>query len=119
MTHPPLASAIEIELALQHSPLLRAALHTLGYIEANGPIALTASKAFKRYFVEWAAEVFEWPYFTVADLHAVNKVLNEQDFLPLVVLHDLPIATKLARHYKGHLALTNQGRTQIMESIGC
>jgi hypothetical protein len=114
-THPPLASAIEIDLALQHSPLLRAALHTLRYIEANGPIALTPSKALKRYFVEWAAEVFEWPHFTTDDLHAVNKVLNEQDFPPLVMLHDLLIATKLARHYKGHLALTNQGRTFAKE----
>ncbi|HQS96338.1 hypothetical protein [Novosphingobium sp. 17-62-19] len=40
-THPPFASAMEIELTLQRSPLLRAARHTLGNINANGPIALT------------------------------------------------------------------------------
>lgn len=116
-THPPLASAIETGLALQHSPLLRAALHTLRYIEANGPIALTASKALKRYYVEWAAEAFEWPYFTANDLYAANKVLNEQDFPPLVMLHDLLIATRLARHHKGHLALTNQGRTFAKDPV--
>ena len=96
--------------ALEHSPMLRAALLTFGYIEANGPIELTPSKALKRYFVEWAAEAFAWPYFQPDDLYAVNKVLNEHDFPPLVVLHDVMISTKLARHYRGTLQLTKLGR---------
>ena len=36
-----------------------------------------------------------------ADLFAVNKVLNEIDFGPLMDLHDLMIALKIGRHYKG------------------
>lgn len=92
--------------ALEHSLVLRAALLTFGYIEANGPIGLTPSKALKRYFVEWAAEAFAWPYHTPDDLYAVNKVLNEHDFLPLMVLHDVLLSAKLVRHYKGAMHMT-------------
>lgn len=95
------------EPALIHSPLLKAALLTIGYIENNGPIGLTPSKALKRYFVQWAADAFAWPNYTREDLYAVNKVLNEADFPPLVVLHDVLLTAKLARHYKGAIQLTS------------
>ena len=98
------------EPALVHSPLLKAALLTLGYIEEHGPIGLTPLKALKRHFVEWAAREFAWPHYTAAELFEMNKVLNEQDFMPLLVLHDVLIATKLARHYKGTLQITKLGR---------
>jgi hypothetical protein len=94
------------EPALVHSPLLKAALLTIGYIEANGPIGLTPSKALKRYFVQWAAEAFVWPNYTAEDLYAVNKVLNEADFPPLVVLHNVLRTAKLVRHDKGAMQLT-------------
>ena len=95
------------EPALIHSPLLKAALLTIGYIETNGPIDLTPSKALKRYFVQWAADAFAWPNYTAEDLYAVNKVLNEADFPPLLVLHDVLLAAKLARHYKGAMQVTS------------
>jgi len=94
------------EPGLRQSVLLQAVLLTIDYVETNGPVALTASKAFKRYFVEWAAEAFAWPYYTAADLYVANKVLNEHDFPPLVILHDLMLGIKLARHGKGEFALT-------------
>lgn len=100
----------DTEPTLEHSPLLKAALLTLGYIEANGPIGLTPSKALKRYFVEWAAEEFAWPYYTAPELYHLNKVLNEQDFLPLIVLHDVLLSTKLVRHYKGAMHITKLGK---------
>lgn len=98
------------EPALVHSPMLKAALLTLDYIEANGPIGLTPSKALKRYFVEWAAEAFAWPYYTAPELYDMNKVLNEQDFLPLMVLHDVLLSAKLVRHYKGAMHITKLGK---------
>lgn len=101
----------DVQLVWQHSPIVRAAAKTLRYLVDMGPIGLTASKALKRSFVEWAAEVFEWPGYGVADLYASNKVLNEHHFPPLVVLHDLLLATRLARHERGHLAITGFGRT--------
>ncbi|RJT23302.1 hypothetical protein D5I55_10850 [Chakrabartia godavariana] len=99
----------EDELAIDNSPLLRAALLTLEYMDTSGPIELTPSKALKRYFVEWAAEAFAWPKYTAADLYSMNKVLNEADFPPLVVLHDLLVGLKLARHYKGAMQISKWG----------
>ncbi len=96
--------------ALALSPLLKGALLTLEYIEANGPIGLTPSKALKRYFVEWAAEAFAWPDYTAEDLYYLNKVLNEADFVPLLMLHDLLIRLKLARHQKGAMHITKLGK---------
>ena len=86
--------------------MLRAVGLTLDHIDANGPIALTPSLALKRYFVEWAAEAFAWPLYTAEDLYAVNKVLNEVDFPPLAIMHDLLLSTRLARHRQGALHMT-------------
>lgn len=97
--------------ALANAPLLKAVLLTIGYIEANGPIGLTPAKAVKRYFVQWAAQEFAWPGYTAQDLYAVNKVLNEADFPPLIVLHDVLIGAKLARHHKDAMRLTALAKT--------
>lgn len=96
------------DLAL--SPLLRGAQLTLQYIEANGPIGLTPLKALKRYFVQWAAEAFAWPFYGPEDLYYLNKVLNEQDFPPLMVLHDVLLSAKLVRHAKGAMHCTKLGK---------
>lgn len=45
--------------ALVYSPMVRAIQKTFGYIAEHGPIDLTASKAFKRHFVHWAAAAFD------------------------------------------------------------
>lgn len=97
--------------ALLHSPMLRAVEKTFSYVAEHGGIALTPSKAFKRRFVHWAAAQFEWPGYSEADLFAVNKVLNEIDFGPLMDLHDVMIALKIARHYKGQFKLTKAGES--------
>ena len=96
--------------ALAFSPLVRGVDKTFAWISEHGSIPLTPSKAFKRVFVHWAAAEFDWPGHTEADLFAVNKVLNEPDFAPLMVLHDLMIAMKLGRHYKGVFRLTKTGQ---------
>ncbi len=105
----------DTQLLWRCSPVLRAAAKTLNFLAENGPIGLTPNKALKRYFVEWAAEVFEWPGYGPAELYAVNKVLNEEDFPPLSVLHDLLLAMRLARHYKGKLVITRVGRSALQE----
>jgi len=96
--------------ALQLSPLLTATLKAFTYIAENGPIGLTPSKALKRYFVTWAAEAFDWPHYGPSELYDLNKVLNEADFMPLAILHDVWLGARLVRHYKGKLALTKVGR---------
>ena len=90
--------------------MLRAVCLTLDYIDANGPIALTVSSALKRYFVEWAAEAFAWPGYTAEDHYAVNKVLNEDDFAPLAIMHQLLLSTRLARHRQGALHMNRLAR---------
>ncbi len=71
---------------LSHSPLLRAALLTLGYAREHGSIGLTKTDAFKRVFVYWAVEHFQWPGKTAAEMFRFNKVVNEFEFPPLEVL---------------------------------
>ena len=100
----------DTEPTLVHSPMIRGIEKTLAYVTENGPIGLTKSGGLKRYFVEWAAESFDWPDHRPVDLYAVNKVLNELDFYPLVELHDVMLAMKLARHFKRTFRLTTEGK---------
>lgn len=93
-----------------HSPLLRAARLTLQYAEDKGSIVLTQTHAFKRTFVKWAAENFDWPGKNSEELFRYNKVLNEDDFPPLETLHFLLIELKLGRHVKGEFRLTKTGK---------
>ncbi|MEO1602803.1 MAG: hypothetical protein AAFU49_20500, partial [Pseudomonadota bacterium] len=104
------SSTVSPELAMMHSPIVRGLAMTLDYTEEHGGIPLTPSKAFKRVFVEWAAAAFEWPGWTTAELYVVNKVLNEVDFPPLGEVHDLLLAAKIGRRYKGKLILTRSGK---------
>lgn len=99
--------------ALAHSPMVWGLEKTFAWIGEHGGIPLTPSKAFKRVFVHWAAAAFDWPGYTEADLFAVNNVLNEWDFPPLTLLHDMMIAMKLGRHYKGQIQLTKAGKALV------
>ena len=98
---------------LDQSHIFRGARLILAYADEQGAIPLTPSKAFKRVFVNWAAEAFVWPHWTVEDLYRVNKVLNEDDFGPLALLHQLLTDLKLGRHYKGTFRITKLGREMI------
>jgi peptidoglycan/xylan/chitin deacetylase (PgdA/CDA1 family) len=62
------------------SPLLRAALLTLRYLREHGAIGLTKTMAFKRVFVHWAAEHFDWPGRSAEEMFRFSKVINEYEF---------------------------------------
>ena len=94
---------------LAQSPLLRGALLTLQYVQENGSIGLTKTKAFKRVFVHWAVEHFDWPGKSSEEMFSYNKVINEYEFPPLEVLHFLLISLRLGRHFKGEFRLTKRG----------
>lgn len=94
---------------LMRSPLLRGALLTLQYVQEHGSIGLTQTKAFKRVFVHWAVEHFDWPGKSAEEMFRYNKVINEYEFPPLEVLHFLLISLRLGRHYKGAFRLTKKG----------
>lgn len=98
---------------LAYSPLLRAALLTLQFAEDNGGVGLTQTKAFKRTFVKWAANHFDWPGMSSEELFRYSKVLNEYDFPPLELLHFLLVELKLGRHYKGEFKITKQGKELV------
>ena len=102
---------------LQHSPLLRAAMLTLNYAQQNGSISLTKTKSFKRVFAHWAAEHFAWPDQSIEQLLRYRKALNEQDFLPLELLHYLLVRLKLGRHIKVQFRVTRRG-LELAQSPG-
>ena len=72
---------------LAHSPLLRAALLTLQCAQEHGAIGLTKTKAFKRVFVHWAVEHFDWPGKSAEEMFRYSKAINEYEFPPLELLH--------------------------------
>lgn len=94
---------------LGHSPLLRGALLTLQYTQQHDAIGLTTTKAFKRVFVHWAVEHFDWPGKSAEEVFRYNKVVNEFEFPPLEVLHYLLIKLRLGRHTNGEFKLTKHG----------
>lgn len=89
--------------------MLRAALLTLRYVQDHGAIGLTKTKAFKRVFVHWAVEHFEWPGKCAEEMFRYSKVINEYEFLPLEVLHHALITLRLGRHFKDEFRLTKRG----------
>lgn len=98
---------------LAASPMCANGMKLLIYARDNEGITLTKSGGFFRKFVTWAAHEFGWPEHEPEKLFAVNKVLNEQDFFPLAVMHSLLLSTRLIRHYKGKAVLTKAGRAII------
>ena len=102
---------------LAYSPLLRAALLTLQYVKEHGAIGLTKTNAFKRVFVHWAVEHFDWPGSSAEEMFRYNKVINEYEFPPLELLHFLLIKLRLGRHFKGQFKITKRG-IEMSESPG-
>jgi hypothetical protein len=101
--------------ALAGSILHAGAMKTLTYIRDRGSIGLTKNGAFNRKFVTWAVDEFQWPRYTADDLYAINKILNEDDVLPLRYLHHLLLDARLIRHARDHARLTGAGRTHLSQ----
>jgi hypothetical protein len=86
---------------LSNSKLLDAVQKAVCFSQENGGIGLTKGNAFNRKFATWAAENFNWPDYSAEKLLRIQKVLNEEDVIPVLVLHELMISMKLGRHVKG------------------
>jgi len=86
---------------LESSKLLDAVYKTIRYAKENGGVGLTQTKAFDRKFSHWAAENFNWEEYSAEKLLSIQKVLNEQDVMPVMLLHELLVDMKLGRHIKG------------------
>ncbi|MDJ0825833.1 MAG: hypothetical protein QNJ16_10055 [Rhodobacter sp.] len=92
------------------SRLLRAIELAFDYAGQNGGIGLTQTKAFNRIFAHWMAEHSRWPEYRAEELLRLNKVLNEEDAPPAMVLHDLMIVAKLGRHVKGKFQVSKAAK---------
>jgi hypothetical protein len=102
---------------LTHSPLLRCALLPLQYAQEHKSNGLTKTKAFKRAFVHWAIEHFDWPGKSAEEMFRYKNVINEYEFPPLEILHFLLISLRLGRHFKGEFRPTKRG-TELAQTPG-
>jgi len=93
---------------LESSKLLDAVYKTIHYAKENGGVGLTQTKAFDRKFSHWAAENFNWEEYSAVRLLSIQKVLNEQDVMPVMLLHELLVDMKLGRHIKGKFQFSNK-----------
>ena len=108
-------SGLLLNSDLEKEPLLKSlicvnGMKLLHYADKNKGIQLTKSKALFRKCVAWAADEFMWPGYEIEELYRLNRVLNEHDFHPIAVMHDLLLAGKQMRHFKGKAVLTKSGR---------
>ena len=103
------------EPALNASKLLDAFYKTLAYAEEHDGIGLTQSKAFNRKFCHWAADNFNWPEYSTDELLRIQKVLNEEDVPPVMILHDVLSFMTLGRHVKNKFQVTKKTREQAFD----
>jgi hypothetical protein len=98
------------EADLTKSRLGIAAIATLQHLADNGGIGLTKSGAFARKFIVRAVDQFDWPGYTAKERAVANKVLNEDDVLPLSRVHELLRVAKIIRHANNGRGSPDQGR---------
>jgi hypothetical protein len=96
---------------LEQSKLLHALEQTIAYAKDHQGIGLTQTKSFNRKFALWAAENFNWPDYSAEKLLMVQKVLNEEDVPPVMVIHDVLSFAKWGRHTKGKFQLSKSLRS--------
>ena len=63
----------------------------------NDGIGLTKGGALNRKFLAWAVDAFTWPDWDHKTLYAVNKVVDEGDYLPGAYLYEVLRRTKMHR----------------------
>lgn len=85
----------------------------LEYARDHDGIGLTKSGALNRKFLAWAVEAFDWPGYELAEVYAVNKVVDEIDYLPGWYLHEVMKRRKLMRKHKDRLLLSPAGRDAL------
>jgi len=83
-------------------------------IDRNG-LALTATGNLSRAVVAEMRELMAWPNYDQADAFRLHKVINEPDFLPLYVVHQLAEAATLVRPKRGKLMATPLCQSMLSE----
>jgi hypothetical protein len=81
----------------------------------GGGIKLTARGNLNRKLVEMLLDRLQWRGYEAAEIRAICKVVNEQDFVPATYLHDVCRLAGLVRSEKGLLRLTAKARMLLPE----
>jgi hypothetical protein len=89
--------------------LLRQAIERVG-------LPLTATGNLSRAVVAEMCKLIEWPDYNQADAFRFSKVINEPDFLPLHVVHQLAQAATLVRAQRGKLVTTPLGKSLLSDA---
>lgn len=117
LRHEPSATnkAIRLEPNLTESDLLGSSVSQvaqilLGRAANRGGLKLTATGNLSRAVVREMVDVIEWPDLDKNELFALNKVINEPDFLPLHFVRILLQGTKLLRARRDKLVPTRLGK---------
>jgi hypothetical protein len=100
---------------LEGSRVLNHARLVLSALEEEGGAKLTATGNISRKFVARMVEEFRWPDHEKEVIYSLNKVVNEEDFLPLHYLHVVMKEAGLLRKYKGLLKPSRLGRAMLDE----
>lgn len=76
---------------------------------------LTAKGNLNRKLVESLVDRFQWDGYDAAYVRDMNKVVNEDDYVPALYLHAVLKLGGLARTEKGFLKLTKKGKALLAE----
>ena len=98
---------------LSGSAVVRTALMLLQRASETGGLKLTATGNLSRGVIGQMIEVIEWPGLDRDELFALNKVINEPDFLPVHFVRMLLQGTKLVRTGRGMLVPTRLGKEML------
>jgi hypothetical protein len=95
---------------IQLSPIARN-VSMLLEAAAEGPgLKLTVKGNLSRSEVSRLADRLVWPGYDKAAYFEFHRVINEQDFLPLLFIRRLAESARLARRHKGYFKTTRAGR---------
>jgi len=102
---------IASEAIYKHSALARALQLTLNYCKDEDGLELTQTGRLKRKYVDPLARSYDWPHYNIEEFYAVSKVMNADDFPPVILVQELLRHHKLLRRHKGTLKLTKIGQS--------
>ena len=88
-------------------------MRMLAYASEGEGIGLTKSGALNRKFLAWAVEAFRWPGYETDEVYAINKVVDEIDYLPGWYLHEVMKRTKMMRKHRDRLIVSPAGREAL------
>lgn len=107
-------AAVVPAVEIVNVPIIRATRLMIERAQANGGLTLTKGGALSRADVKALFDATEWPDYDRAAVLTMNKVLNEDDVLPVLFTRMVAQEARLLRSYKGRLLATKRG-TELLD----